>query len=106
MAVDFQQLIEVNRRNSWLLVIIFVFLVAVVAAVLGYAIGVYSAGPRFAVEYALLIGGIALVIALASSAGSYFGGASAILSVSGAKPIAKSDDAQLFNVVEEMSIAA
>ncbi len=106
MATDFHQLIDANRRNSWLLVIVFALFVAGVGGVLGYALGVYGGGPRFAAEYAVLIGGAALVFALVSAAGSYFGGASAVLSISGARPIEKADDPQLFNVVEEMSIAA
>src|SRR5262245_16723032 len=104
--MDFHQLIDANRRNSWILVCVFVLFVAVLGAALGYAIGVYGAGPRFAAEYALLIGAVAVLLALGGSVGSYFGGASAILSVSGARPLQKSDDPQLFNVVEEMAIAA
>jgi heat shock protein HtpX len=106
MAVDFQQLISTNRRNSWLLIIIFAVFVGVVSGVLGYGYGYYAMGPRLASQYVLLIGGVGVLIALISSIGSYFGGASAILSVSGAKEIQKSDDPQLYNVVEEMAIAA
>ena len=37
---------------------------------------------------------------------SYFGGGSAILHMSGARPIEKADDPELYNVVEEIAIAA
>lgn len=106
MAVDFQQLISANRRNSWLLIILFAAFVGVVGGVLGYGYGYYTLGPKFASQYVLFIGGIGVLIALVGSLGSYFGGASAILSVSGAKEIQKTDDPQLYNVVEEMAIAA
>jgi heat shock protein HtpX len=52
------------------------------------------------------MGGIALVFSLSSALASYFGGASAILAMSHARPIEKKDDPQLYNVVEEMAIAA
>jgi heat shock protein HtpX len=106
MAVDFNQLIAQNRRNSWLLIIGFCAFVTLVGGVLGYAIAAYAAGPRFAEDYGLTVAAGAMVFALISCAGSYFAGTTAILSVSGARPIQKSDDPQLFNVVEEMAIAA
>jgi heat shock protein HtpX len=40
------------------------------------------------------------------TAGSYFAGGNAILAISHAREIKKSDDPQLFNVVEELSLAA
>ncbi len=49
---------------------------------------------------------MAVVIAVFGSLASYYGGASAILAMSGAKPLAREQDPRLFNVVEEMSIAA
>lgn len=84
-----------NKRNSWLLVI----LVTAVLVLLGYLIGEYW-GSGY--------GGIAaaLVIALVSSLAAYFGGAGMILGLSRARRIEKKDHPQLFNVVEELTIAA
>jgi heat shock protein HtpX len=89
--------ISQNKRNSWLLVIVItVFLVA-----LGYMIGEYW-GKGYG------YGGIifALVLALISGLISYYGGAGMILAMSKAKRIEKKDHPQLFNVIDELSIAA
>jgi heat shock protein HtpX len=83
-----------NKRNSLILVII-------VAAVL-VGIG-YSAGLYWGNEYAGVI--LAVVLAVVSSIGAYYGGAGMILAMSRAKRIEKKDHPQLFNVVEELSIA-
>jgi len=106
MAVDFHSLISRNKRNSWLLIFGFVLFVALLGLVLGYASGVYAGNPDAAIVYALMMMAFALVFALMGTVGSYFGGASAILRMSGAKPVVKQDDPQLYNVVEEMAIAA
>src|SRR5690606_35103093 len=55
---------------------------------------------------AALGGVVALILASGGAAWSWFGGSSAILAMSGAREIKKSDDPQLFNVVEEVAIAA
>jgi heat shock protein HtpX len=104
MATDFHQLIDRNKRNSWILVICFTLFVVILAGVIGFAVG-----GQYDPQSAALYGGgmalVALLIAGISTVGSYFGGAKAILAMSGAKPIEKKDDPQLFNVVEEMAIA-
>jgi heat shock protein HtpX len=89
--------ISQNKRNSWLLVIIItIFLVA-----LGYLVGEYW-GKGYG------YGGIifAVIIALISGLISYYGGAGMILALSRAKRIEKKDHPQLFNVMDELSIAA
>ena len=106
MAVDFHTLISRNKRNSWLLIFGFVLFVALLGLVLGYASGIYAGNADTAIVYALMMMAFALAFALMGTIGSYFGGASAILRMSGAKAIAKQDDPQLYNVVEEMAIAA
>ena len=106
MPITFQTLIERNKRNSWLLVGMFTVFVAALGAVFGYAWGVYAAGPAWGPWYGLGMTGVAVAIALASASASYFGGADAILRMSDAREIKKADDPQLFNVVEEMAIAA
>jgi heat shock protein HtpX len=84
-----------NKRNSWLLVI----LVTTVLVLLGYLIGEYW-GSRY--------GGIviAVVFAVVSALIAYYGGAGMILGLSRARRIEKRDNPQLFNVVEELTIAA
>jgi len=99
MAVDFHQLIDRNKRNSVILMVVFVVLIAAAAGLIGQAIGGDWA-------HAIFIGAVATVLSLIMVMASYYGGTSAVLSMSRARAIAKSDDPQLFNVVEEMSVSA
>ncbi len=102
-------LIRRNKRESAVLMIGMILLGAAIGGVIAAALAVYGAAGQ-ALEHLLpsiLLGcGVALVVALIGSAWSWFGGASAILAMSGARPIEKHDDPELFNVVEEISIAA
>ncbi|MBD3162191.1 MAG: M48 family metalloprotease [Candidatus Eisenbacteria bacterium] len=100
MARTFHDLIAENRRNSFLLVVAFVVLISATV----YAIGVFLADgdPRSGIAPA----GVALVAAGGLSLGALYGGSNAILGMSRARRIAKEDDPQLYNVVEEISIAA
>jgi len=106
MAVDFHTLISHNKRNSWLLVLGFVAFVVVLGMVIGYSTGLYMGGPDLARPYGLGVTALAVVIAVVGSLVSYYSGSGAILKMSGARPLAKQDDPQLYNVVEEMAIAA
>src|SRR5207253_134091 len=54
----------------------------------------------------LLVGGVAAGISLLLSLVAYYQGDSMILAISHARPIEHKDDPELFNVVEEMAIAA
>jgi heat shock protein HtpX len=87
--------IAANRRNSWILVA----LVTAVLVVLGYL-----AGETWGMRYSGMF--LAFVIALVSCLSAYFGGDKAVLTMSRARRIQKSDSPQLFNVIEELSIAA
>jgi heat shock protein HtpX len=49
---------------------------------------------------------VAAAVAVIAAMWSFYGGSEAILRIAGAKPIEKPRDPQLFNVVEELSIAA
>ena len=70
---------------------------------LGLLIGwVWGRTWTFSISVAVIAGLLAFFLTL----GSYYGGSSAILAISKAREIRKSDDPQLFNVVEELSIAA
>jgi heat shock protein HtpX len=86
--------VDSNKRKSLLFVALFIILV----------IGL---GWLFSVAYnSLAILVIAIVIALVQSFLSFFGGDSLVLSMSGAREIAKSDAPQLWNAVENISITA
>jgi heat shock protein HtpX len=108
-TVTFRDLIAANRRNSLALVGIFCVFTGAVAAVLGLAIVAVLDPQRIATlrwGEALTVGGIATAIALVISLIGYLGGDQLILSVSHARPITHDDDPELFNVVEEMALAA
>ena len=96
----FHDLIAANRRKSAFLVAAFLALFTLTV----YAFAVFLLGddPRSGVLPAIValgLGGLAALL-------SYYGGASAVLRMSGARKIQKTDDPQLWNVVEELSIAA
>ncbi|WP_291990466.1 M48 family metallopeptidase [Luteitalea sp.] len=108
-TLTFHNLIAENRRNSLLLVVLFCLFTAIVAAVFGLAIvGILDPERLARLDWTqgLLIGGIAAGISLLLSIISYYGGDRMILAVSHARPIQHDDDPELFNVVEEMAIAA
>src|SRR5438128_86518 len=105
----FRDLIATNKRNTVVLVLLFCLFVLVVAMVLGLAILAYFS-PRTVSHLdwgeALLAGGIAAGVAFLLSLLGYFEGDQMILAVNGAREIHHKDDPELFNVVEEMAIAA
>jgi heat shock protein HtpX len=109
MPQTFRDLIAANKRNSAILVVIFCLFVTVVAMVLGLAIIGYmdpSSLRRINVAEGLVIGLVAAGISLLLSLLGYFGGDSMILAMNHARPLEHEDDPELFNVVEEMAIAA
>jgi heat shock protein HtpX len=99
MVDTFYSQISANRRNSVLLALAVVALFGVLGFAIGYAITGYAEGAIGVMLIALAIGGLA-------SIGSYFGGDSLVLSVSGAREVTENDAPQLHNVVREMAIAA
>jgi heat shock protein HtpX len=100
VSATYHDLIARNRRNSVLLVGAFIVLV-------GLTVGVLSAAALGAPpESAARTGAVAILAAALVAVWSYYGGSSAILGMSRARQVSKADDPQLFNVVEEMSIAA
>src|SRR5262249_5124867 len=109
MNPTFRDLIAENKRNSVLLVLIFCLFTTAVALIL--ALGVIALADPEAVAQlhwggALIAGGVAAVLALLFSLAGYYSGDSFILASTGAHRIHHADDPELFNVVEEMSIAA
>jgi heat shock protein HtpX len=107
--VTFRDLIADNKRKSLLLVVCFVLFTIVVAMVLALAIVTWL-NPEGAADVnwvaagvvGLVVAGISFLVSVAS----YYQGDRFILAVSGARQITHADDPQLFNVVEEMAIAA
>src|SRR5687767_10602795 len=89
--------IQNNRRRS----VVFVAVLFVVLVALGAAIGA-AVEPGAAIVGALgavVLWGVLYLIAA-------FAGDQVVLSTAGARPIEKADAPQLFNVVEEMTIAS
>lgn len=109
MPETFHDLIAANRRKSFWLVAFFVLFTFVVAGVLILAT-LFSIDPGLANQLSwgtgLLVGAVAAGVSFLLMGVAYLQGDQMILRVSGAKPLEKSDDPQLFNVVEEISIAA
>jgi heat shock protein HtpX len=96
---QFEQLTSANKRNSVLLVILFILFICVLGAILGWAV---FGDPIAAVPSIFL----ALIVSSISALIGYYAGPSAVLAMSGAKPITKQDDPQLYNIAEELSIAS
>jgi heat shock protein HtpX len=98
-TATFYDQIGANKRNSVLLALVVVVLLGALGLTIGWAV----TGERAA---AIPSTGIAIAVGLIAAVFSYFGGASLVLSVSGAKEIGPQDAPQLFNVVSEMATAA
>ena len=95
----FDALASANKRNSVLMVALFIAFICVLGGVLGWALlGDWRAAIP-SIFLALIVSTIMAVI-------GYYTGADMVLSMSGARPIAKEDDPQLYNIVEELAIAS
>ena len=97
-----------NKRNSFILIFGFMVFFIALGLIIGMVwggytddLGRYHANWYFGAMVALIAGIVAFFLTL----GSFFGGDSVLLGVSGAKQIEKKDDPQLFNVVEELCLA-
>lgn len=88
-----------NRRESVLLVLV----VLAILALFGFAIG-YGTSGYLESGIAVTLG--ALVLGALVSVGSYFGGDQLVLASSGAKEVDPQSAPQLMNVVQEMALAA
>jgi len=96
---SFESLMAANKRNSVLLVVLFVLFICLVGGLLSWAIW---GDPRMAVPSIIL----ALVVSLLYTLVGYYAGPRMVLAMSGARPIEKADDPQLYNIVEELTVAA
>jgi heat shock protein HtpX len=99
MADTFYSQIAANRRNSLLLALFVIALFGALGFAIGYAVVGSAPGALGVMGFALIVGSLAAV-------GSYFGGDSLVLTVSGAKEVDETSAPQLLNVVREMAIAA
>ena len=99
MAGTFYSQIAANRRNSFLLMLVLV----AVLALLGFAIGYGTTG-----DAAAGIGwlGIFGIVAIISSVASYYSGDKVVLGVSKARRVDATSQPQLINVVTELTLAA
>jgi heat shock protein HtpX len=96
---QFESLIAANKRNSIILVLLFILFITALGALLGWAIW---GDPRAAIPSIVL----ALVISLISALIGYYVGPSAVLAMSGARKISRDDDPQLYNIVDELRLAS
>jgi heat shock protein HtpX len=99
VAKTFYQQIGANKRNSILLALIVILLLGTLGLFIGWAV---TGDPRAAIPSVL----IAIGIGVAASLFSYYLGDSLVLTVSGAKEIDPKAAPQLYNVVQEMALAA
>ena len=109
MPATFQDLIAQNKRTSILLVAVFIVFAIAMAMVFALAVLILMDPDRAAaiqVKRGLGVGLVAGLVSFGISMLSYFSGDQLILGVQGAREVKHADDPQLFNVVEEMSIAA
>jgi heat shock protein HtpX len=97
---SFHDLIARNRRDSALLVVAFIALITLTVYAFGIALG--NGSPRAGIPVAFMALGIAALFCVFGA----YGGAGAILGMSGAREMKKEDDPQLWNVVEELAIAS
>lgn len=97
--MNFRQQITANKRDSWLLMII-LFLVLIA---LGFVIGYAYVGTTYG---GLGLLGVFGVVAIVWSLIGYYSGARIALAVSGAQEVTHDQAPQLWNVVEEMSVAS
>jgi heat shock protein HtpX len=95
----FRERIAVNRRNSLFLIAGFLAFVAV----FGYVIGWAWIGDPVGAVFGLVL---AFVVGTVSGLATYYGGDRMVLAASRAREITHDDAPVLFNVVEEMALAA
>lgn len=105
--ITFLDLIRRNKRKSIVLVIGMALLGVALGSGLAVMLAAWGGGGAEVLLPSLVLGGAAAAVVVAgASLWSFYGGSEAILKMSGATPIEKQHDPQLFNVVEELSIAA
>ena len=99
MAASFYNQAAANRRNSFLLVLVIVALLALLGFTIGY-------GTTGVLEGGLGWLGIFGIIAIISSLIGYFSGDRAVLAASKARPATEAEAPQQINVVRELTLTA
>jgi heat shock protein HtpX len=87
--------ISKNIWKSWIIMILFVLFASTVAYIIGRATG-------YGLPFTFLI----IAISIASSIGSYYFSDQVVLSTSGAQPIKKTDNPELYRIVENLAIGS
>src|SRR5215208_8516631 len=95
----FRDRIAANKRNSLLLIACFLAFLTILGYVIGYAWIGDPVGALFGL-------GLAFVVGTISGLATYYGGDRMVLAASHAREVTHDDAPQLYNVVEEMAIAA
>ncbi len=95
----FYDQISANRRNSFLMALLVVALLAALGFSIGYVLFGSTAGGLAVTVFAIFLGGL-------SGAFTYFQGDKLVLAVSAAHEVDATSAPQLMNVVQEMAIAA
>jgi heat shock protein HtpX len=95
----FRDRIAINKRNSLLLIAAFLAFITVFGYIIGYA---WLGNPAEAV-FGLVL---ALVVGTVAGLATYYGGDRMVLAASHAREVTHDEAPVLFNVVEEMTIAA
>ncbi|MGB3681026.1 MAG: M48 family metallopeptidase [Rubrobacteraceae bacterium] len=94
----FRDRISANKRNSLLLISVFIAFVAVFGYVIGFAWIGDPTGALFGLVLAFVIGAISGLV-------TYYGGARMVLGASRAREVKHDEAPVLYNVVEEMALA-
>jgi len=106
------ELIRANKRRSIVLVVLMLLLLALLGFVIGVAVFPGMAKVDVGDYYIYvpaggLVGlGVAVLLWSVQATAAYFGGGAILMASSKARPIQKEDHPMLFNIVEEMTIAA
>jgi heat shock protein HtpX len=87
--------IAANKRQTWLLMLVFVFLIGGAIIAFSYAMGV----PLYISPF--VFAGLAVYAAF-----SYFASSSVALAVSGAREVKKDEEPELYRIVENLSIGS
>ncbi len=98
-AETFYGQIAANKRNSFLMALLVVALLAALGFSIGYVIFGTPAGGLAVTLFAIALGGLSGVF-------TYFQGDKLVLAVSGARAVDETSAPQLLNVVREMAVAA
>lgn len=104
-GTTFHDLIARNKRNSFLLVLLMMLLAAGLFVAVAVTVMVYGTG-RIHWLGVLAAGVVAFVVVMIASLWSYYRGGRAMLRSSGAQRVNRDDDLELYNIVEELTIAS